>query len=222
MGTCVDPDNSFQIKISVTIYLTEETVEFSDNQVTIPAGVALKFGLDITGYQWHAGASSSRYLALVIVLHACVEDSLQYRYRWANGEVVANGSSGLVPSIVNDGSVSEVYFVDDAGNPAALFNWFNGAYNGTGDCICDSSFCLVDETMNISIAFSYDDFQSGDIYIDPYFQFLEAQSSLPVIMTLSALSQIYTGQTTSTMLIFGGIAAAIVLIGIAAVLIRRK
>ncbi|MEM2143902.1 MAG: hypothetical protein QW279_00955, partial [Candidatus Jordarchaeaceae archaeon] len=222
-GTCTDKSNPFQIEIFVTLYFTPETIEFNGHQVTVPSDVALKFGLNITGYKWASDASSSRYLSLVMVLHSCIGDSLQYRYRWANGEVVANGSSGLVPSIVNDGSISEEYFVDDSGNPVALFNWFNGAYNGSEDCVCCSNFCLNNETLNISIAFPYEDFSAGNIYIDPYFQFLEVQQNyLPSFLALYALSQVYAGPTTSTnILIYSGI-LAVVLIGVAIALIKRK
>ncbi|MEM3526177.1 MAG: hypothetical protein QXV37_02075, partial [Candidatus Jordarchaeaceae archaeon] len=223
-GTCKDQTNQFTIELFVTLYFTPETIEFRGHQVTIPSNIALKFGLNITGYHWSEGASSSRYLALVIVLHSCVGDSYQYRYRWANGEVVANGSSGLVPSIVNDGSISEIYFVDSAGNPVALFNWFNGAYNGIDDCICRSSFCLNNETINITIAFPYQDFQDGNIYIDPYFQFLGVQQNyLPLFLAFYALTQFYMSQAKTVILLVvcGGL-SAIVLIGVALLLARKK
>ncbi len=223
-GQSTDPENDYQIEFLVTLYFTAETISFNDTTVTVPAEVALKFGLNIIGYEWadDPAPDASRYLSLVINLHACLCDSNQYRYRWANGEVVANGSSGLVPSIVNDESISEVYFIDESGNPVALFNWFNGAYNGTQDCDGCSYFCLNNETLTISLVFSYNDFQDGNIYIDPYFQLLEEQQTyLPLILASSVLSQIYASQSTSNLL-YAGIAAALVLFGIAVVLIRRR
>ncbi|MFB0562326.1 MAG: hypothetical protein ACETWM_14070 [Candidatus Lokiarchaeia archaeon] len=224
-GQSTDQENAFQIEFIVTLYFTAETISFNDTTVTVPAEVALKFGLNIIDYNWANDTTpdDTRYLALVINLHACLCDSYQYRYRWANGEVVANGSSGLVPSILNDESVSEVYFIDDSGNPVALFNWFNGAYNGSEYCDGCSYFCLKNETLTISIAFAYNDFPDGDIYIDPYFQLLEGQQNyLPTILTFNSLSQIYASQATSTLLLYGAIAAAVVLMGIAVVLIRRR
>ncbi|MGQ9722746.1 MAG: hypothetical protein ACUVXA_15655 [Candidatus Jordarchaeum sp.] len=223
-GQSTDPENTFQIEFLVTLYFEAKTITFNDTTVTVPAEVALKYGLNILGYDWakDPAPNASRYLALVINLHACLGDSYQYRYRWANGEVVANGSSGLVPSLVNDESVSEVYFVDSWGNPVALFNWFNGAYNGSEYHDGCSYFCLRNETLTVSIAFSYNDFQEGNIYIDPYFQMLEGQNYIQTALTFSALSQVYSNQSVSTLLLYGGIAAAIVLIGMAIVLIRRR
>jgi hypothetical protein len=216
---------AFNIAFGILLFFSSREVQFGNSSVLVPSLSSLKFELNITNYNWQAESSenpySSRYLALVITLHSCLGDSLQYRYRWAEGEVVANGGSGLVPSL-NEG-VSEVEFIDSWGIPVAEFSWFNGAYNSTHDpCHSNSTFSLNNETLTINIAFSYEDFSDGNIYIDPYFALLEP-NYLPIILTFAAIYLGYATQATSKILLYGGIAtAALLLLGIAVVLARRR
>lgn len=216
---------AFDIAFGIKLFFETETIQFNNTNITVPSEMALKFELNITDYQWQSESPenpySSRYLALVITLHSRVGDSNQYRYRWANGAVVANGSSGLVPSLIGK-DVSEVQLVDSFGIPVAEFSWFNGAYNSTHDpCEGCSTFCLCNETMNISIAFAHDDFPDGNIYIDPYFALLEP-NYLPLMLRYLTIYQYYENQAMSTQLLYGGVIAAVILIGIIVVLARRR
>ncbi len=216
---------AFNLAFGILLYFESQKVSFGDSSVTVPKLSSLKFELNITSYQWQGetveNPYSSRFLALVITLHSCLGDSLQYRYRWAEGAVVANGGSGLVPSLNED--VSEVEFIDSWGIPVAEFSWFNGAYNSTHDpCHSNSTFSLNNETLTINIAFSYEDFSDGNIYIDPYFALLEP-NYLPMILTFAAIYLGYAAQATSKILLYGGIAAAaLLLLGVAVVLARRR
>ncbi|MEM2957418.1 MAG: hypothetical protein QW261_03995 [Candidatus Jordarchaeaceae archaeon] len=220
---------AFNIAFGILLYFTSKNVSFGNSSVTVPKLSSLKFELNITNYNWQGATPenpySSRFLALVITLHSCLGDSLQYRYRWAEGAVVANGGSGLVPSLVNNEGVSEVEFIDSWGIPVAEFSWFNGAYNSTQDpCHANSTFSLNNETLTINIAFSYEDFSDGNIYIDPYFALLEP-NYLPLILTVGAIYMFYAKQAVSNLLIYGGVAAAaivLLLLGVAIVLARRR
>ncbi|MEX2724359.1 MAG: hypothetical protein Q6367_010740 [Candidatus Freyarchaeota archaeon] len=220
---------AFNIAFGILLYFASKNVSFGNSSVTVPKLSSLKFELNITNYNWQGETpdypNSSRFLALVITLHSCLGDSLQYRYRWAEGAVVANGGSGLVPSLKNDEGVSEVEFVDSWGIPVAEFSWFNGAYNSTPNpCHTKSTFSLNNETLTINIAFSHEDFSDGNIYIDPYFALLEP-NYLPLILTFSAIYMAYASQSVSHLLIYGGVAAAaivLLLLGVAIVLARRR
>lgn len=216
---------AFDIAFGIKLFFETETIQFNNTNITVPSEMTLKFELNITDYQWQSelpeNPYSSRYLALVITLHSRVGDSNQYRYRWASGAVVANGSSGPVPSLIGE-DVSEVQLVDSFGMPVAEFSWFNGAYNSTQDpCEGCSTFCLSNETMNISIAFAHDDFPDGNIYIDPYFALIEP-NYLPLMLTYLTIYQYYENQAMSTQLLYGGVIAAVILIGIIVVLARRR
>ncbi|MEM2133724.1 MAG: hypothetical protein QXG44_02645 [Candidatus Jordarchaeaceae archaeon] len=220
---------AFNIAFGILLYFTSKNVSFGNSSVTVPKLSSLKFELNITNYNWQGETPenpySSRFLALVITLHSCLGDSLQYRYRWAEGAVVANGESGLVPSLVNNEGVSEVEFIDSWGIPVAEFSWFNGAYNSTQDpCHSKSTFILNNETLTISIAFSHENFSDGNIYIDPYFALLEP-NYLPLILTIGAIYMFYAKQAVSNLLIYGGVAAAaivLLVLGVAVVLARRR
>ncbi len=218
---------AFNIAFGILLYFESQNVSFGNSSVTVPKLSSLKFELNITNYNWQVENPENpynfRFLALVITLHSCLGDSLQYRYRWAEGAVVANGESGLVPTLKNDEGVSEVEFIDSWGIPVAEFNWFNGAYNSTQNPrpAC-STFCLNNETLTINIAFSHEDFSDGNIYIDPYFALLEP-NYLPLILTFAAIYLAFANQAFSTLIIYSGAAVAtLVLLGVAVVLARRR
>jgi hypothetical protein len=219
---------AFDLTFGILLYFESQNVSFGNSNVTVPKLSSLKFELNITSYKWQGetveNPYSSRFLALVITLHSCLGDSLQYRYRWAEGTVVANGGSGLVPSLKNDEGVSEVEFIDSWGIPVAEFSWFNGAYNSTQEpCPGKSTFCLNNETLTINIAFSHEDFSDGNIYIDPYFALLEP-NYLPLILTFATIYLAFANQAASRLLIYGGaaVAAIVLLILCVAIVLARK
>jgi hypothetical protein len=229
-GNCTDPNNNFQIVLFATLFFFRQTITFRNNSYTIPSGFALKFGMNITGYQWQQTPNppnSSRYLALVISLYSRMAGSVQCGYKWADGSGVANDTGGEAHWVGTDTRVSEVYFVDpSSGISYAKFNWFNGAWNGTSDNDGKSSFYVINDQMNISIAFPYNNFTSGDISIDPYFQFLppDYTSLFLMLMGLVIMAGGVAGQAVSRLLLYGGIAALVVvgIVVVAVVLARRR
>jgi hypothetical protein len=226
-GTCNDPNNPFNVTVSATISHIERTVTFLGYNYTIH-GLAVKYGLDITNYSWLTPFNStypadSRYLALVISLNSNTTGSVQCEYRWSDGSNVANNTENETTSVGTDTRVSEVYFVNPStGVSYAKFNWFNGAWNGTQDVEGKSSFYRINDQMNVSIAFPYNNFTSGNISIDPYFEFFPP-SFLPLLLIFSALAQMAAGQASSNVLLFGGIAlAAVVVVVVAAVVLFSR
>jgi hypothetical protein len=227
-GTCNDTSNPFNITVTVALYFTTKTITFLGYNYTIRDRFAVNYGLNITNYNWEPTNSTwpntSRYLAFVISLHSRIASSVQYWYRWANGSYVANNTGGEALWVGNDTRVSEVYFVNpSSGISCAEFNWFNGAWNGISDIDCNSSFYAINDTMNVSVALPYSNFTSDSISIDPYFAFFPPQVNyLPLILTLAAISQYSAGYAASTKLLFGGITAAVVLIGVIGVVLNRR
>lgn len=224
-------DNNFTISFGVSLYLSHITVTFNNQTVSIPSKVALKFGLHILHYKWENESPSylnaSRYLALVTVLNGSVSGSIPHNFMLANGQLVIENGSGAVPTIsgTND-TISEIYFVDSSGRIHAKFNWFNGAYNTTAETSLGPAhtyFHKTNNTMKLSLAFAHDDFEDGNLIIDPYFQLLQ-ENPLLMLMILAGLTMAWTGQAFSTLLLYGGIAFAVILliIIVAAVAVSKR
>ena len=222
-------DHNFSISLNVSLYLISTSIEFNNYTVNIPAEISLKFGIHILNYVWEQHSTNypnaSRYLALVICLNGSVGGSIPHNFMLPNGTLVVENGSGAVPALEGtNGTISEIYFVDSSGTIHAKFNWFNGAYNTTADVGPGHTyFHKSGNTLNLSIAYAHDDFEDGNIIIDPYFQ-LFAEDYLTTILTFLVLSQMFASQAFSSLLLYAGlgIMAVVVIIGVAVVLIRRR
>lgn len=159
----------------------------------------------------------------MINLESRVQGSSEYMYRWAEeGSDIVNGTSGLSHSLMGNEDLSETDFVDSMGSPVAKFSWFNGAYNSTNQpCKANSTYLLNEDEMTISIAFSHQNFTDGNISIDPYFSLLQPSNLLSLLMVYG-ISIANSGQSTSNLMLFGGILVAVVLVSIAVILVRRR
>ncbi|MFB0562325.1 MAG: hypothetical protein ACETWM_14065 [Candidatus Lokiarchaeia archaeon] len=224
-------NDDFTISFIASVYIKKTNIQFNNTQVSIPKAAAIKFGLEILSYDWDMPNSTypagSRYLALVITLKGAVGGSIAHNFRLANGTLVADIGSGVVATVSGTGgNVCEVYLEAPSGAVRAKFSWFNGAYNTTLETTFgkgNSYFSKSGDEMNISIAFAYNDFQYGNLIIDPYFELLR-ENPLLLIMTLVGFGSVIAGQALSTLLLYGGIGivAFIALIGIIVVLARRR
>jgi len=225
---------NFTISLVASLYIIPKTIEFNNTNVTIPAGLSLKFGLYILNYIWEDESpsypNSSRYLALVLSLNSSVGDSSSYNFMLSDGTVLSADISGVVPSLSGTGgNVCEVFIVDALGIARAKFSWFNGAYNTSAEITtgkANSYFNKTGNTTNISMAFAHDDFTTGDIILDPYFQLIPP-NYMPLFLTIVALATMamgVAGQAVSRLLLYGGIAALVVIgiIVVAVVASRRR
>lgn len=227
-------DTNFTISLIASLYIVPKTITFNNTNITIPASVSLKFGLHILGYNWEDASTNypydSRYLALVISLNSSVGGSASYNFMLSNGKVLSDNISDVVPSLPETGdNVCEVFIVDAFGIARAKFSWFNGAYNTTAEVTmgqANSYFNKTGNMTNISMAFAYNDFTTGDIILDPYFQLIppDYMSLFLTIIVLSSLATGFAGQTMSRLLLYGGIAALAVIgiIVVAVVAARRR
>mgnify|MGYP005837161825 CR=1 FL=1 len=224
---------NFTISLVASLYIVPKTITFNNTNITIPASISLKFGLYILGYNWEDESSSypygSRYLALVISLNSSVGGSASYNFMLSNGTVLSADISGVVPSLSGtDGNVCEVFIVDAFGIARAKFSWFNGAYNTSAEVTtgqANSYFNKTGNTTNISMAFAHDDFTTGDIILDPYFQLIppDYMSLFLTIIVLASLATGFAGQAMSRLLLYGGIAAlAVIGIIVVAVIAARR
>ncbi len=224
-----EKNGAFHIYFIITLNLKPTTITFNGTEITLPSELTLKFEMDILGYQWsptnNTYPADYRFLALVILLNGSVAGSVPHNFVLWNGTHL--GDLGNIPSPPGTaGKVGEIYFADSSGIIHGKFSWFNGAYNVTTKTSVGPGYTYFNksgDTVQLSIAYAYNDFPSGNILIDPYFE-MYITDYMTMLITLLVLWQMYTSQAASSTLLYAGIGivTAIVIIGAAVVLIRRR
>jgi len=224
-----EKNGGFDITFNITLNLKPTKITFNGTEITLPSELTLKFEMDIIGYKWATPNSTypadSRFLALVILLNGSVAGSVPHNFVLWNGTHL--GDLGNIPSPPGTaGKVGEIYFADSSGIIHGKFSWFNGAYNVTTKTSVGPGYTYFNksgDTVQLSIAYAYNDFPSGNILIDPYFEMYIADYTT-MLITLLVLWQMYESQASSSTLLYAGIGivAAVVVIGAAVVMIRRR